>query len=328
MKVPTIVRQYHHLKAVILHRYYFYKNRLELALSRITLPGFGGISLQQVLSLYLRGLFEGAVSLRASAVAFNFFLAIFPFLLFLFNLIPYVPVKDFQNSLFQLLAGVIPPETFSMVESTIYGIIMKQNSSLLSVSFLLTFFFSTNGISAIIDGFNTSMHTTETRSWFHQRLISFLLVIVLSLMLILSIALLTTGGYIIDFMIEKRWISGNITIWALWSVKWMVSLLLVFFSTSILYYYASANRKHFFFFSPGAILATLLLVIGTLGFNYYITNFSSYNALYGSIGTLIILLMWIFFNAYILLMGYELNASIMRAGQSLEQSESADGKSD
>lgn len=319
MNIRRLKAQYERLRTTILLRFIVYKDRLRNLLSRILLPGFGGVSLQQVLSLYIRGLFEGAVSLRASAVAFNFFLAIFPFILFLFTLIPYVPVRDFQDSLFGLLADVIPPETFSMVETTIYGIIMKQNSGLLSLSFLLTFFFSTNGISAIIDGFNTSMHTTETRNWLQQRILSFLLVIILSVMLIISIVLLTTGGLIIESMISRGWISGQLTIWALWSVKWLVSLALVFFSTSILYYYAPANRKHFYFFSPGAILATILLVFGTLGFNYYITNFSSYNALYGSIGTLIILLMWIFFNAYILLIGYELNASIMRAGRSLQQ---------
>ncbi len=314
------------VKAILLRKYHFHKENTKQLLSKVRLPGFGGITLQQVLSLYLRGLFEGAVSLRASAVAFNFFLAIFPFILFLFTLIPYVPVKDFQDSLFGLLASMIPPETFSMVESTIYGIIMKQNSGLLSLSFFLTFYFSTNGISAIMDGFNTSMHTTETRNWFQQRLVSFVLVIVLSVMLIVSIALITTGGYIIDMMIDRGWISGQLTIWALWSIKWIVSLSLVFFSTSILYYYAPANRRHFYFFSPGAILATILLVFGTLGFNYYITNFSSYNALYGSIGTLIILLMWIFFNAYILLIGYELNASIMHAGRAMQQSNNGEKK--
>lgn len=309
-------RLYDRLRADLQQRYERKKDRIRKLFSRIVLPDFGGITLHQVLSLYFRGLFEGSVSLRASAVAFNFFLAIFPFILFLFTLIPYVPVRDFQDSLFSLLADVIPPETFSMVESTIYGIIMKQNSGLLSLSFVLTFIFSTNGISAIIDGFNTSTHTIETRNWFQQRIISFVLVIILSVMLIISIILLTTGGYLIELMIIEGWISGSFTIWALWSLKWLISLSLVFFSTSILYYYAPANRKHFFFFSPGAILATILLVFGTLAFNYYIANFSSYNALYGSIGTLIILLMWFFFNAYILLIGYELNASIVRARQS------------
>ncbi|HMM11973.1 MAG TPA: YihY/virulence factor BrkB family protein [Bacteroidales bacterium] len=320
MKLRELQRKSELLWSKYLNRYKWQKERFNALLSRVRLPGFGGITLQQVLSLYIRGLFKGAVSLRASAVAFNFFLAIFPFILFLFTLIPYVPVKNFQDSLFEMLAGVIPPEAFTMVESIIYDIINKQNSGLLSLSFILTFFFSTNGISAIIDGFNTSLHTTETRNWFQQRIISFMLVIVLSMMLIVSIALLTTGGYVLDYLIKEGWITGDLTIWALFAVKWLVSVSLVFFSTSILYYYAPAKRKNFYFFSPGAILATLLLVFGTLGFNYYIANFSRYNALYGSIGTLIILLMWIFFNAYILLIGYELNASIMRAGHSLQES--------
>lgn len=297
----------------ILRNYISLRDRIIGLLRLIHFPGSKGLPLYDVLAFFFKGLFKGALSIRASAIAFNFFLAIFPFIIFLFTLIPYIPIQHFQDKLFELFAEVIPPDTFTMVESTIYEIIMKQNSGLLSLSFVLTFLFSTNGISAIIDGFNSTWHNIETRSWFQQRVVAFLLLIVLSFLVIFSIAVITTGGIFIDWMIKKEWISGAFTIYSLVVLKWFITLTLTYFSVSLLYYYAPAKRKMYRFFSAGSVLATILLIIGTLGFNYYIANFSRYNALYGSIGTLIIFMMWLFFNANILLIGFELNASVLRA---------------
>lgn len=298
-----------------LRRFAFFRKRIIDFFRLIIIPGFNGVPLYDVLVFFFNGLFKGVVTIRASAVAFNFFLAIFPFILFLFTLIPYIPIDQFQEKLFELFAEIIPPETFAMVEKTIYEIIMKQNSSLLSLSFILTFIFSTNGISAIIDGFNSSWHNIEIKSWVQQRLIAVLLLIVLSVMVIVSIAVMTLGGSFIGWFVDRGLIQGTITIYTLEVLKWIITLSLTFFSISFLYYYAPAKRKKFRFFSPGSILATALLTLGTLGFNYYITNFSQYNALYGSIGTLIIFLMWLFINALILLIGFELNVSILQASK-------------
>lgn len=296
-----------------IRQYICIRNSVVRALRLVVVPGFQGVPLYDVLVFFFTGLFKGSVSIRASAVAFNFFLAIFPFILFLFTLIPYIPIQDFQVHLFILFEEIIPPETFSMVEQTIYEIIMKQNSGLLSISFVLTFIFSTNGINAIIEGFNTTWHEIPTKSWLQQRLAAVILMIVLLFLVIVSIALVTTGGTLIQYMVNKEWITGNFTIYSLMILKWVIALALTFFSVSSLYYYAPAQRKSYRFFSPGSILATSLFTAGTLGFNYYIENFSQYNALYGSIGTLIIFMLWLFINAFILLIGFELNASIMLA---------------
>jgi membrane protein len=282
-------------------------------LKMIVLPGFDRMSLFEVMSFFFKGLFEGALTTRAASVAFSFFLAIFPFIIFIFTLIPYIPISDFQITLLDLFEDIIPPETYEMVESTIFDIVMRQQTGLLSLSFILTFFFSTNGVSAIMDGFNSSWHAIETKSWWQQRLAAMFIMVSLSLLVIIAIALITMGGHFINWMLAHNWIQGDFTVTMLLLLKWLVVIGLTFLSVSLLYYYAPAIRRQYHFFSPGSILATALLIFGTLAFNFYIQNFSRYNALYGSIGTLLIFLLWLYFNALILLIGFELNASIKQA---------------
>ncbi len=289
------------------------RNRLIALLRLIILPGFFRIPLYDVLVFFLKGIFEGAITVRAAAVAFNFFLAIFPFILFIFTLIPYIPIDNFQASLFGLFEEIIPPQTFEAVESTIFDIITRQNTGLLSVSFILTFIFSTNGINSIIEGFNSTWHDIETKTWLQQRLVAIFLMLVLSILVVLSIVLITMGGVLIQWMQLNEWLQSDFTVILLQILQWVIILALTFLSVSFLYYYAPAQRRTYRFFSPGSSLATVLLLLGTLAFNYYVSNFAQYNALYGSIGTLIIFLMWLYFNALILLIGFELNASIKQA---------------
>lgn len=289
------------------------KERIEAILRLLILPGFDEVPLYDVLVFFGKGIFKGALTIRAAAVAFNFFLAIFPFILFIFTLIPYIPIESFQETLMGLFEDIIPPNTFHEVEETITEIVMRQNTGLLSLSFILTFIFSTNGISAIMDGFNGTWHGIDTKNWLQQRLSAVFLLVVLSFFVVLAIALITTGGVLIKSLIASGWIDGGFTAQLLQISRWFVIVFLTFFSLSMLYYYAPAKRKDYRFISPGSILATALFIVGTLAFNFYISNFSRYNALYGSIGTLIIFMMWLYFNALILLIGFELNASILQA---------------
>ena len=177
----------------------------------------------------------------------------------------------------------------------------------------MTLYFATNGVNAIIEAFNQTYHTVESRSWIKQRLISIFLVIILSLLLIISISLITIGSFLLNYLVEYGILKGQITIYLLFVSRWIILMAMLFFGVSFLYYYAPAKKKTFRFISAGSTLATFLSLTTTFGFNYYVANFSKYNALYGSIGTLIIVLMWIYFNAIILLIGFELNASISYA---------------
>ncbi|MFZ4400511.1 MAG: YihY/virulence factor BrkB family protein [Bacteroidales bacterium] len=280
---------------------------------RLVLPGFDGIPFYDVFLFFFRGMQKGSITQRASSLSFSFFLALFPAIIFIFTLIPYLPISHFQSTLFDILQSFLPSNAFETVKSTISDIITNKRSGLLSVGFIMTLYFATNGVSAVIDAFNHTYHSVETRSWIKQRFISILLVFILSILLIISILLITIGSFLLSYLVKHGILKGQLTIYMLFIGRWIILMAMLFFGVSFLYYFAPAKKKTFRFISAGSTLATFLTLIATLGFNYYVTNFSKYNALYGSIGTLIIVLMWIYFNAIILLIGFELNASISHA---------------
>ncbi len=293
---------------------------LQDLLRKIILPGFEGVPLYDALMFFFRGIFEGALSNRAASVSYSFFMAIFPGILVFFTLIPFVPIDNFQDLLLNLLQEFIPEQTWGTVKSTLEDIITRPRKGLLSLSFVMAIYFSTNGISSLIDGFNSTAHAIQKRSWLKQRLISFILLFLLSGLIIISIATLTTGSIVINYLYDKQIINDDFTYALLIAAKWLISILLIFTSISFIYFYGPAKSEKFRFISPGGILTTFLIILSTLLFNYYIDHFSSYNALYGSIGTLLIFLFWLYFNATILLIGFELNASIKHASKNQESS--------
>jgi membrane protein len=279
-------------------------------LQRVVLPGFDGMNLYDVAKFFIQGILKGSVTMRASALSYSFFFAIFPTILFFFTLIPYIPISGFQETLMLLIQDALPPNTFEEVQSTIEGIILKKNGGWLSVSFALSLIFATNGVSAIIAAFNQTYHSIETRSYLKQRILALLLTVGLSILLIIAVSLIIFGTETLTWISSKGWIEGEWLIILISFAKWVTLILLLYLIFSTLYYYAPAKRKNFRFISAGSSFATILTIVTSIGFDYYVSNFSRYNALYGSIGTLIVVLMWINFNATILLLGFELNASI------------------
>ena len=282
-------------------------------LRKIVLPGFDGIPLFTVLIFFFQGLFEGKLTLRASAVSYNFFLAMFPTILFFFTIIPFVPILDFQPTLLNALQEVIPATLWWHVSSTLTEIITRPRSDLLSIGFILALYFSTNGIASIIEGFNSTVHAIETRSWLKQRLVSLFLLVVISVLIIILISLSIIGGYIIRWLMNEGILTDFFTILMIQVLRWILIVSLFLFTNSFLYYFAPARRREFRFISAGSTLTTILLILTTYGFNFYIDNFNRYNALYGSIGTLLVFMLWIYFNSIIVLIGFELNASIRMA---------------
>jgi membrane protein len=279
----------------------------------IVFPGFDGMSLYDVVDFFIRGIQRGSITSRASAFSFNFFLAIFPAIIFFFTIIPYIPISGFQDTLLELLRDFIPEKAYGTVEETLFDIIKRPHGGLLSVGFILAMYFSTNGINSLIESFNQTYHTIETRSPFKQRLISILLVLILSVLVIVAIVLMIVGPVVLEFLAQRDILHNNYTIRLIIIGKWVVVVALFFFAFSFLYYLAPAKSGHFRFISAGSSIATLLTILTSVGFNYYANNFIRYNSLYGSIGTLMIVMLWIYFNAIIVLIGFELNASISKA---------------
>lgn len=282
---------------------------------KVSLPGFDEIALYDVGIFFWRSISGGAITTRASAIAFSFFLALFPAIIFLFTLIPYIPIKNFQVELFLLIQEFLPPNAFSTVEETIQDILTRQRGDLLSLGFFMALIFSTNGLASMMSAFDASLHSFQRRSWLGQRLITIVLLFLLSVLITLAIALITGGQFAIDYMVQRGLLNGDFTYYLLTLGKWVVTLMLFFFAYAFLYYFAPAKKTRWRFISPGGTLATILSIFVMVGFSYYITNFGQYNKLYGSIGTLLIVLLLFYLMSLILLIGFELNASINEAHQ-------------
>ena len=280
---------------------------------KVTFPGFDGIPLYNVGVFFWRSIVDGAITTRASAIAFSFFIALFPAIIFLFTLIPYIPIKNFQNELFVLIHNILPLSVFKAVEGTVQDIITRPRGDLLSLGFLMALIFSTNGLASMMSAFDASLHSFARRNWLGQRFIAIVLLIIISFMLTITIGLLTGGQYLINIAVKEGLLKDDFTYFLLLAGKWVVIVALFFFGISFVYFLAPAKKTKWRFISAGSTLSTILCVFTIFGFTYYINNFGQYNKLYGSIGTLLAILFLLYILSLILLVGFELNASINEA---------------
>lgn len=282
---------------------------------RLILPGFDGFPLYEVLRFFFNGIGKGAIVMRASAVAFKFFLALFPAILFLFSLIPFIPVDGFQEELLLELQLLMPGDAYQLISETAEGIVVEERGALLSIGFLLTLYFATNGISALLRAFNLSPYVSHTRNYFIRRLLAAGVFVIIILLVLTGVGLILFGQYLMNYLIENVWDLGDAAAVIIQSSKWLVIIGLIYLAISILYTLGNSMKTRWKFFSAGSSLATVSVIILSLAFSYYVNHFGNYNKFYGSIGTLIVLMLWIYYNCIILLIGYDLNDSIQQAGK-------------
>ena len=275
----------------------------------IKLKSLEGLSLYDILELYVLGIFKGAFSYRASAIAFSFFMALFPFALFILNLIPFIPLENFQADFLEFVEEGVPPNTYEAIEAILKDIMETSHQGLLSSGFILSILLMTNGINAILGGFEMSAHITITRGFFRQYFISLAISLVLSMILIITVAAIV----IAEVMIQKINIRGYVADVSVieWS-RYGFILLMILITTSILYKFGAKETSSIAFISYGAVFTTILIVISSYIFGIYVTKFAKYNELYGSIGTLLVLMFYIWINCMVLLLGFELNATISK----------------
>ena len=281
-------------------------------LKKIKLNSFYNLSLYDILFFFYKGVKQVSITTRASSLAFNFFLAFFPSIIVLFTLIPYIPIVNLQETLMELISTILPPHTNEIAFSTIYDIINNPRSGLLSIGFVLTIFFATNGVNSLIEAFNSSYHINESRSIIRQRLLSLGITFLLSCILMITILLIMFSKTVVNYLINTEIIENKSIEYILFG-KWLVIIIMLFVGISIIYHFGPTIKKKFKLFTPGSIISTCLIIVTSSFFNYYISNFAEYNKVYGSIGTLIIILLWMYINSIILLIGFELNASIFNA---------------
>ncbi len=292
-----------------------FSSKLRDLLRRIVIPGFEGMPLYDVLVFFFRGLTKGVLAHRASAIAFNFFIALFPMLLFLFNLIPFVTTTTFQTNLFELLDDVIPANIFELMEGTISEILSHPRNDLLSLTFVLGIYFAANGMDSIMESFNQGYYKARKWSWVKQKTRAILLMFAISVLGLTSVALLMSGKLLVHLLETYNVVKGELVIFLLQFLQWTIIIANMLLSVSVLYYFGQPKDKGrtYRFFSVGSILATALFILGSSVLKIYFENFSRYNLLYGSIGSLLVLMVWIYYNSFILLIGFELNAAIRRS---------------
>ena len=268
-------------------------------------------SLYDLLELCISGLIKGTLTHRASAIAYSFFLAIFPFLLFILNLIPYIPIDHFQVDFWIFIDGLLPPGTHQFFSDIFFDIAEKRRGSLLSSVFFLSIFLMTNGIMAIFGGFEFSYHIQLTRTYVKQYLYALMVAIILSL-LVLFVVITFMGYeiYLVPYLEEINFLTDNETLLKISKLGFIA--VMTYIATSILFYFGTIEGRESKFFSVGSTFTTILFGVTTYLFGIYIENFSQYNQLYGSIGALLIFLLYIWINSNILLLGFELNATLLK----------------
>ena len=275
----------------------------------IKLKTLEGLSLYDILEMYVLGLFKGAFSYRASAIAFSFFMALFPFALFILNLIPFIPLENFQADFLEFVEEGVPPNTYDAIEMILKDIMGTSHQGLLSSGFILSILLMTNGINAILGGFEMSEHITITRGFFRQYFISLAISLILSLILIVTVAAIV----IAEVMIQKINIHGYVADVSVieWS-RYGFIILMILVTTSVLYKFGAKETSKISFISYGAVFTTILIILSSYIFGVYVEKFARYNELYGSIGTLLVLMFYILINCMVLLLGFELNATISK----------------
>lgn len=281
-------------------------------LNRVVVPGFEGMTLLELIRAYLTGIIKGALGSRAGSIAYSFFMAIFPALIFLLNLVPYVPIDQFDIKFMAFIYELIPAQSLDFFKPIIIDIAQSERAGLLSFAGVLALFLTANGVNTIFSGFEGSHYNEINRSFFRQYFVALATSIILALLLVTTIAVVFYFGYVLDTLKQRDFMSTDLDIALLRIGKNLFLLIMIYAVIATLYYFGTKDGRQSRFFSPGALMTTILFMISTFAFGIYIDTFGRYNELYGSIGALLIMMLYIWLNSNLILLGFELNATLRK----------------
>ena len=264
-----------------------------------------GFSLFELLSLYSTGILKGSITTRAGSISFSFFMAFFPFLLFVLNLIPFIPIENFDQIFLNLLESLIPKESSVFFHDIFVDINSNKRSGLLSTTLFFSIILIGNGVNSVFEGFSDSYHIEFSRNFIKQ----YLYAIMVGFILVIVVLFATVFSIVFDFLITK---DISIISYLFLFLKYVFLMMVALIAFSSLYFFGTIQGRNLRFISPGSFMTTFLLVISTYLFGIYIDNFANYNELYGSIGALIIMMLYIWINSISLLLGFELNVVIYK----------------
>lgn len=270
-------------------------------------------NLYLILGIFFSKIQKDAVPDRASGIAFNLTLAIFPFVIFLFTLIPYLQIPDLEERIFTELNAIVPNGIYAFIDTIIYDIVSKQRGGLLSFGFVAALFAATSGTIGFMDAFSRSQRVIDKRNFIKKRTTALSLTLIFTVLLLLTIVLIIVGEHILDFLILQEWLSQSFSSYSIKTLRYLTAFVIILLTISMLYHFAPALKIPWRTYGVGAILASLSCVLVSVGFSYYISYFNTYNKLYGSIGTFVGFMFWLFVISLVILFGFEINVSIEKA---------------
>jgi membrane protein len=276
---------------------------------RFTVNFMGGLPLYWIIVFFFRNLTKESINLRASSIAYNLFLSLFPALIFLFTLLPYIPIENLHKQIMFFLKSLMPASAYETVDTTITDILAEPRRGLLSVGLLGALWFASNGIFSLMQTFNKR----DKRSFWKKRFIAIGLTFALGILLVTVISLFLLTEFSIELLIYYTSISHKLLYIMLLSIRWFLLFILLIGAYVILYRLGDTRSERWKYTFPGAILAAILAVLTSVGYAYYVESWGNYNRLYGSLGAMIITMLWLYFNAMVLIIGHEFNRALGHA---------------
>lgn len=276
----------------------------------------GKASLYRILIIFIDKIGDNKLLDRAYGVAFNFTLSLFPAIIFLFALIPFIhefiPTVN-QEEILHFLQDVMPQTVYAVMRDTINDTVQIRREGLISFGVLFALFLATNGVNSLMQTFNMSYKTVEKRSFLQTRIIALFLTILLAFALIVGVVFLIIGQILLNWVLEMGMVTKDFLVFIIILLRFVVVFIIFYSAIGAIYYWGPAIHAKWRYFSLGSILATSLCLLVSFGFSFYVANFGTYNKLYGSIGAIIALMIWQWLMSFILLLGFEFNACIDRA---------------
>lgn len=267
----------------------------------------GGLSLMQLLRDLLREIDEDNVTTGAAALAYYLMLSIFPALISMLSLLPYLPIPHLDRAIMDLLRQAMPQEAAGLLATTVQSVVSEKRGNLLSLGLIGTLWAASSGMAAIMHQLNVTYDVKEGRSFLKARALALLLTLLFGVLVIGGFALVVLGGVLQHWFVVAIG-SSRLLLAAFAVLRWVIIIAALMLGFALVYYLAPNIEQRFRWVSAGSVVGTVLLVLASLGFRIYVDNFGHYEATYGSLGTVVILLLWLYVTGLVLLVGSEINA--------------------
>jgi membrane protein len=275
--------------------------------------GSGKISLFDFFNFFWSGLRNESISIRGSALAFKLFMSLFPAMIFFVTLLPYFSSAGFQEAFMQTLQSIMPEYSYKAFESTIRDILYTPRFGLASVVFVLSIFYSVTNMNSILSTFNKSHHLVDKRKYLKRILVSLWLTLSLFAIIFLSLTFISFNKSLVLWLREKDIFGSWFYLAAIQYGRWLILFFMMLAWLSILYTLGPPQKVKFRFFNPGSIFSSSFFIVISLGFNFFVNHFANYNKIYGVLGVILVFFIWLYYNSIVLLVGFEINASLFIA---------------